>query len=172
MAGPGNMYAGLYQASSMTDTYDYSGGYQNVNNQTPGSYFVDPNRTGDSAAQDTLADLYEAEFQDYLNRFFPVEKDLIQQMTTGFDGLQQEEIGRAQEATARQYANVQGQQSRRMAGYGLQQDSGYAQDASRGETGAMLAAKNFARLRSEERRQQILSGGVGSALTQKSVISG
>jgi hypothetical protein len=172
MAGPGNMYAGLYQASSMTDTYDYSGGYQNVNNQTPGSYFVDPNRTGDSAAQDTLADLYEAEFQDYLNRFFPVEKDLIQQMTTGFDGLQQEEIGRAQEATARQYANVQGQQSRRMAGYGLQQDSGYAQDASRGETGAMVAAKNFARLRSEERRQQILSGGTGSALTQKSVISG
>ena len=172
MAGPGNMYAGLYQASSMTDTFDYSGGYDYMNNQTPGNYFVDPNRTGDSAAQDTLADLYEAEFQDYLNRFFPVEKDLIQQMTTGFGGLQQEEIGRAQEATARQYANVQGQQARRMAGYGLQQDSGYAQDASRGETGAIVAARNFARLRSEERRQQILSGGVGSALTQKSVISG
>lgn len=172
MAVPGNMYAGLYQASSMTDTFDYSGGYQNVYNQTPGNYFVDPNRKGDSAAQDTLADLYEAEFQDYLNRFFPVEKDLIQQMTTGFGGLQQEEIGRAQEATARQYANVQGQQARRMAGYGLQQDSGYAQDASMGETGAIVAARNFARLRSEERRQQILSGGVGSALTQKSVISG
>jgi len=172
MAGQGNMYAGLYQASSMTDTFDYSGGYQNVNNQTPGSLYVNPFRTGDQSAQDTLSDLYESEFQDYLNRFFPVEKDLIQQMTTGFDGLQQEEIGRAQQATATQYANVQGQQARRMAGYGLEMSSGYAQDASRGETGAIVAARNFARLRSEERRQQILSGGTGSALTQKSVISG
>lgn len=162
----------LYQGASMTDTYDYSGGYQNMYNQTPGNYFVDPYRTGDQAAQDTLADLYEAEFQDYLNRFFPVEQDLIQQMTTGFEGLQQEEIGRAQQATATQYANVQGQQARRMAGYGLQMSSGYAQDASRGETSAIVAARNFARLRSEERRNQILSGGIGSALTQKSVISG
>ena len=56
--------------------------------------YVDPYRSGDRAAQETLADLYEAEFQDYLSRFFPIEQDLINQMTTDFSGLQQEEINR------------------------------------------------------------------------------
>ena len=58
--------------------------------QGSGSLYVNPFRQGDRSAQDTLADLYEAEFQDYLNRFFPVEQDLINQMTTGFEQLQQE----------------------------------------------------------------------------------
>ena len=85
-----------------------------------GSLYVNPYRQGDQSAKDMMADLYEAEFQDYLTRFFPVEKDLIAQMTTGFEDLQQEEIGRAQAAVARQYANVRGQEQRRQAGYGLQ----------------------------------------------------
>ena len=37
--------------------------------QTQSPYFVDPYRTGDQAAQETLAELYEAEYQDYLSRF-------------------------------------------------------------------------------------------------------
>lgn len=134
--------------------------------------YVNPFRSGDQAAQDTLADLYEAEFQDYLQRFFPVEQDLIQQMTTGFEGLQQEEISRAQEAVARQYANVRGQEGRRQAGYGLNLRPETQSDFQRSETSALIAARNFARMRAGERRQQILSGGLGSALTQRSVVSG
>lgn len=134
--------------------------------------YVNPFRSGDQAAQDTLADLYEAEFEDYLRRFFPVEQDLIQQMTTGFEGLQQEEIGRAQEAVARQYANVRGQEGRRQAGYGLNLRPETQSDFQRSETSALIAARNFARMRAGERRQQILSGGLGSALTQRSVVSG
>jgi len=134
--------------------------------------YVNPFRSGDQAAQDTLADLYEAEFEDYLRRFFPVEQDLIQQMTTGFEGLQQEEIGRAQEAVARQYANVRGQEGRRQAGYGLNLRPETQSDFQRSETSALIAARNFARMRAGERRQQVLSGGLGSALTQRSVVSG
>jgi hypothetical protein len=134
--------------------------------------YVNPFRSGDQAAQDTLAELYEAEFQDYLQRFFPVEQDLIQQMTTGFEGLQQEEIGRAQEAVARQYANVRGQMGRRQAGFGLRSRPEFQSDYQRSETSALIAARNLARMRSEERRTQILSGGLGSTMAQKSITEG
>jgi len=134
--------------------------------------YVNPFRSGDQSAQDTLADLYEAEFQDYLQRFFPVEQDLIQQMTTGFEGLQQEEIGRAQEAVARQYANVRGQFGRRQAGFGISLRPDSQADYQRSETSALIAARNFARMRAEERRMQVLSGGLGSAMGQKSVTGG
>jgi hypothetical protein len=142
------------------------GGYK-FQNQGQGQYFVDPYRTGDTAAQDTLADLYEAEFQDYLNRFFPVEQDLIQQMTTGFEGLQQEEIGRAQQAVATQYANLSGQQRRRLGGFGLRETESFYKDLERSQVSATVAASNLARMRSDERRTQILSGGLGSALTDR-----
>ena len=134
--------------------------------------YVNPFRSGDQAAQDTLAELYEAEFQDYLQRFFPVEQDLIQQMTTGFEGLQQEEIGRAQEAVAKQYANVRGQAGRRQAGFGLRSRPEFQSDYQRSETSALIAARNLARMRSEERRTQILSGGLGSTMAQKSITEG
>jgi hypothetical protein len=134
--------------------------------------YVNPFRSGDQSAQDTLADLYEAEFQDYLQRFFPVEQDLIQQMTTGFEELQQEEIGRAQEAVARQYANVRGQAGRRQAGFGLSLRPESQSDFERSETSALIAARNFARARSEQRRMDILSGGLGSGMTSKSLIQG
>jgi len=134
--------------------------------------YVNPFRSGDQSAQETLADLYEAEFQDYLQRFFPIEQDLIQQMTTGFEGLQQEEIGRAQEAVARQYANVRGQAGRRQAGFGLSLRPESQQDFERSETSALIAARNFARARSEQRRMDVLSGGLGSGMTSKSLIQG
>ena len=117
-------------------------GYNDTPN--PGYNYVNPYRQGDTAAQDTLADLYEAEFADYLRRFFPVEKDLIQQMTTGFEDLRQEEVGRAQRAVARQYANVRGQERRRMGGFGLSLRPGSEQDFRRSETSALVAARNFA----------------------------
>jgi hypothetical protein len=145
----------------------YNDPYYSQNN-----LYVNPFRSGDQAAQDTLAELYEAEFQDYLQRFFPVEQDLIQQMTTGFEGLQQEEIGRAQEAVAKQYANVRGQMGRRQAGFGLRSRPEFQSDYQRSETSALIAARNLARMRSEERRTQILSGGLGSTMAQKSITEG
>lgn len=150
---------------------------QNERNDDPynpndGSLYVNPFRTGDQSAQDTLSDLYESEFQDYLNRFFPVEQDLIAQMTTGFEQLQQEEIGRAQSAVARQYANTRGQETRRQAGFGITQGIDPQGGYERSETSALVAARNFAKMRSEERRMQVLSGGLGSAIGQKSVTGG
>tara|TARA_X000000950_G_scaffold206442_1_gene248369 strand:+ start:6414 stop:6932 length:519 start_codon:yes stop_codon:yes gene_type:complete len=137
--------------------------------QGSGSLYVNPFRKGDRSAQDTLADLYEAEFQDYLNRFFPVEEDLINQMTTGFGELQQEEIGRAQVAVARQFANTRGQEIRRQQGFGITRRPQNEMDFQRAETSSLVAARNFARMRSEDRRSQILSGGLGSGLQGRSL---
>ena len=155
--------SGLFKDSR--DEYGYRDIYSSNN------LYVNPFRQGDQSAQDTLADLYEAEFQDYLNRFFPVEKDLIAQMTTGFGALQQEEIDRAQGAVARQFANTRGQEMRRQAGYGVSLRPETQGDFQRAEASSLVAARNFARMRAEERRMQILSGG-GGAMAQKSVTGG
>ncbi len=166
----------FYQGSSLgimpqtRMSEDFGRGYTPI--QTTSPFYVDPFRTGDTAAQDTLAELYEAEFQDYLSRFFPVERDLISQMTTDFGGLQQEEISRAQQAVARQYANLSGQERRRMGGFGLRETENFYRDLERSQTSATVAARNMARMRSEERRTQILSGGLGSALTERTALQG
>ena len=158
----------FYNMPDMPDMFYNKGfGYDPMSYNSR-SLYVNPYRQGDQSAQDMMADLYEAEFQDYLNRFFPVEKDLIAQMTTGFEDLQQEEIGRAQAAVARQYANVRGQEQRRQAGYGLQLRPETQGDYQRSETSALVAARNFARMRAGERRMQILSGGLGG-MSQKAV---
>jgi len=146
-------------------------GYGGMDTPNPGYTYVNPFRKGDQSAQETLADLYQAEFQDYLARFFPVEQDLIQQMTTGFEELQQEEIGRAQRAVARQYANVRGQEGRRLGGFGLSLRPGSEQDFRRSETSALVAARNFANQRAQQRRLDIIGGG-GGAMTQRSALDG
>lgn len=147
--------------------YDEGGYYSDPTNSS--SMYVNPYQTGDFSAQETLADLYEAEFQDYLTRFFPVEQDLIGQMTTGFGDLQREEISMAQNAVARQFANQRGQNMRRQAGFGLQLRPESQANYNMAETSALVAARNFARMRADERRQQILSGGLGSAVTGRSL---
>ena len=167
------MYDDYFNLGSFGSGMNFGGGLfgeqYNYGRPNTNYNYVNPFRQGDQSAQETLADLYEAEFQDYLNRFFPIEKDLISQMTTGFEDLQQEEIGRAQAAVARQYANVRGQQSRRMAGYGLQMAPEARSDIERSETSALVAARNFARERAEQRRMEILSGGLGSDMRTRAI---
>ena len=164
---------GLSIFNQQNDVDGLFGSYGSGNYGQPGgNLYVNPFRQGDQSAQDTLADLYEAEFQDYLNRFFPVEQDLIRQMTTGFGELQQEEINRAQGAVARQFANAEGQNTRRMAGFGVALRGDMQNDMSRSETSALVAARNLARERSEQRRMEIISGGMGGSMRQKSVTGG
>ncbi len=132
--------------------------------------FVDPTATGDFGAQETLSRLYEAEFQDYLTRFFPVEQRLISEMQEGFPEQQQAEINRAQSVAASTFANFRGQEQRRQAGYGMNVGQTANNSLDRTETSSIVAAKNFARMRSEERRMQILSGGLGSITQQRTAV--
>jgi len=138
-------------------------------NSNTGQYFVDPNRTGNQAAQETLADLYEAEYQDYLNRFFPVQQQLISEVTDQYPGLRQEEIQRAQESVARAYANISGQQRRRLGGFGLRESESFYRDLERSQVSATVAAKNLAAQRADERRMELMSGNIGGALGTRAI---
>ena len=108
-----------------------------------------------------MANLYEAEWQDYMKRFFPIQQGLIQEMTTGFEEYQGQEINRARRSVARAYSTTSGTQRRRMQGYGLYTKPGMTRDMQRSEVGSTVAASNFARQRAQERRMQVLSGGLG-----------
>jgi hypothetical protein len=142
------------------------GGYQFVNQ---GQFFVDPYRTGDQAAQETLADLYEAEYADYLNRFFPVQQQMISEVTDQFPGLRQEEISRAQQSVAKAYANISGQQRRRMGGFGLRESESFYKDLERSQTSATVAARNLAAQRADERKMELMSGNIGGALGTRAI---
>ena len=137
--------ASYMQAMTSGQLYGNPGQYE----YTPPEYDpinVSTFQTGDYAAQETMADIYEAEWQDYLKRFFPIQQGLIEEMTTGFEDYQQQEVNRAQRAVARAYANTAEIQQR---------------ETQMSEVGSTVAATNFARQRAEERRMQILSGGLG-----------
>jgi len=135
--------------------------------------FVNTYQSGDYAAQETMADLYEAEWADYMKRFFPIQQGLIQEMTTGFDDYQQQEVNRAQRAVARAYANTSGTQRRRMQGYGVYTKPAEIQqrETQMSKVGSTVAATNFARQRAQERRMQILSGGLGE-ISSRALITG
>ena len=120
----------LFQGASLglmpqTRGFDLDRGGFKFPNQGQGQFFVDPYRSGDQAAQETLADLYEAEYADYLNRFLPVQQQLISEVTDQYPGLRQEEVSRAQQSVARAYANISGQQRRRMGGFGLRESESF-----------------------------------------------
>ena len=157
--------ASYMQAMTSGQLYGNPGQYE----YTPPEYdpfdipFVNTYQSGDYAAQETMADLYEAEFADYLKRFFPIQQGLIEEMTTGFEDYQQQEVNRAQRAVARAYANTSGTQRRRMQGYGVYTKPAEIQqrETQMSEVGSTVAATNFARQRAQERRMQILSGGLG-----------
>lgn len=138
-------------------------------NASTGQYFVDPYRTGDQAAQETLADLYEAEYQDYLNRFLPVQQQLISEVSEDFPRLRQEEITRAQQAVARSYASISGQQRRRLGGFGLRESDSFYRDLERSQVSATVAARNLAGMRADERRSLLLSGNIGGAMGNRAV---
>jgi hypothetical protein len=155
------------QMRAYAGTEDFVGAY--VPSPQSGEYFVDPNRTGNQAAQETLAELYEAEYADYLRRFFPVQQQLISEVTDQYPGLRQEEIQRAQESVARAYANISGQQRRRLGGFGLRESENFYRDLERSQVSATVAAKNLAAQRADERRMELMSGNIGGALGTRAI---
>lgn len=110
------------------------------------------------------ADLVRAQTQDYLNRFAPVEDDLISRITpTGTTSLEGD-LERTKQAVLGAGMNVQGQQNRSMERLGLYGNSaiGNGNDT----VGALVGGLNDTRLRDSDRRMQIMTG-VGGAVAEK-----
>lgn len=127
-----------------------SSAYGNIN---PSNYLMDKKE----GASNLSAAVTRAQYQDYLNRFAPVEDYLVGQI----DGRNTRDLGfdiaRANQSVTNAGVNMQGQQQRSMGRYGLQY-SGPSIANSNDITGGRVAAMNQARLADEERALSLMSG--------------
>ena len=118
------------------------------------SMYLSDKRKG---ASNLSAAVQRAQYQDYLNRFAPVENYLVGQVngrTTqdlGFD------LARANQSVINAGSNMQGQQERAMGRFGLQY-RGASMANSNEITGGRVAAMNQARMADEERALSLVSG--------------
>jgi hypothetical protein len=122
-------------------------------NIDPSNYLKDKKK----GASDLSAAVERAKFQDYLNRFAPVENYLVGQV----DGRNTKDLGfdvaRANQSVMNAGANMQGQQERAMGRFGLQY-KGPSIGTSNDITGGRVAAMNQARMAGEERALSLMSG--------------
>ncbi len=118
----------------------------------------------DAPGDQLYADIVRAQTQDYLNRFAPIEDFLAGQITaTGTQSLQGD-LDRTRSAVLGAGANVAAQQGRAMERFGVQRNTDLANQNS--TVSALVGGLNDTRLRDEDRRMALLTGGVG-ALSQK-----
>jgi hypothetical protein len=119
----------------------------------PSSYLGDKKE----GATNLSAAVQRAQYQDYLNRFAPVENFLVGQV----DGRNTKDLGfdvaRANQSVINAGANMQGQQERAMGRFGLQY-KGPSIGTSNDITGGRVAAMNQARMADEERALSLMSG--------------
>lgn len=127
-----------------------SSAYGNID---PSNYLMDKKE----GAANLSAAVTRAQYQDYLNRFAPVENYLVGQV----DGRNTKDLGfdvaRANQSVMNAGTNMQGQQQRSMGRYGLQYN-GPSIANSNDITGGRVAAMNQARMADEERALSLMSG--------------
>lgn len=127
-----------------------SSAYGNID---PSNYLMDKKE----GASNLSAAVTRAQYQDYLNRFAPVENYLVGQV----DGRNTKDLGfdvaRANQSVMNAGTNMQGQQQRSMGRYGLQYN-GPSIANSNDITGGRVAAMNQARMADEERALSLMSG--------------
>lgn len=108
-------------------------------------------------ASNLSAAVTRAQYQDYLNRFAPVENFLVGQV----DGRNTKDLGldvaRANQSVMNAGSNMQGQQERAMGRFGLAYN-GPSIGSSNDITGGRVAAMNQARMADEERALSLMSG--------------
>lgn len=143
----GGLYAGDMTYSPMSSAYDP------IN---PRAYSDDKKK----GASRLSADVIRAQYQDYMERFAPIEDFAVGQLTDRGtkDGIY--DLARAQNAITNAGMNLQGQQERAMGRYGLAM-TGNNIAGSNQVTGAMVGGLNQARFADEERRLALLGGGAG-----------
>jgi hypothetical protein len=125
--------------------------YSNIN---PYSWRSDPK----SGASDLAARVERAKYQDYLNRFAPIENFAVNQI----NGRETKDLGydlrRANQSVINAGQNLQGQQERAMGRFGLQY-AGPSIAESNQIVGGQVAAMNQARMADENRALGMIGGG-------------
>jgi len=127
-------------------------------NIDPSGYLYDKKK----GASNLNAAVQRAQYQDYLNRFAPVENYLVGQV----DGRNTKDLGydvaRANQSVGNAGLNLQGQQERAMGRFGLATRA--PSIATSNEiTGGQVAAMNQARIADEARALSLVSGSGNQA---------
>lgn len=155
--GSGNVTVDAPQAGGLYGgNVQFNPGNNAYSSIDPYSYFGDKK----NGAANLSAAVQRAQYQDYLNRFAPVENYAVGQVQgrntadLGFD------LARARASTANAGTNLQGQQERAMGRFGLQYKG---QDISKSNDviGSQVAAMNQSRLADENRALSLVGGSAG-----------
>lgn len=142
---PGGLYGGNVQ---------YTPGRSAYAPINPASYFSDKKE----GAANLSAAVQRAQYQDYLNRFAPIENFAIKQIQGRQTADMGYDVARANQSVINAGANLQGQQERAMGRFGLQYAGPTVANANE-ITGGRVAAMNQARMADEERALNLLAGG-------------
>lgn len=121
------------------------------------------------SAENTLAQIYRAEWQDYLDRFAPYEDKLIDYAMN--PGEVTEAVDRAGENVDQGFMNAQGNLNRDRSRYGLSLNGREAANEERNtaidKTAAKLAARNSTRLHVQDQQERVMSGGSAVGLREQ-----
>lgn len=126
---------------------------------------IDPYRYGgmdqrDAPADKLYADLIRAQTQDYMTRFAPVETMLASEITATGTKQLPEDLRRTRDVIGQTSENVMGQQRRQAQRYGVDYDPSLT--ANNSTVSAMVGGLNDTRMRDVDRRQALLTGGLGA----------
>lgn len=122
----------------------------------PYSYSYDKKK----GASKLSADVIRAQYEDYKQRFAPIEDYAVGLLRDRGTADGQFDLARAQQSITNAGQNIQGQQERSFGRYGLN-FTGNPIAGSNEMTGAMVGAMNQTRFADEERRLRMLGGGGG-----------
>lgn len=120
--------------------------------------------TGSIAAADTRANIIKEQFNDYLNRFAPVEDRLVNEVMNQGAGLNLD-LARSRDAITGAAMNVQGQAARDRQRLGL---SGSADpNVSNNLVSDLVGGLRDTRMRARDRQMSLMSGTANTAVGAK-----
>ena len=120
--------------------------------------------TGSIAAADTRANIIKEKFNDYLNRFAPVEDRLVNEVMNQGAGLNLD-LARSRDAITGAAINVQGQAARDRQRLGL---SGSADpNVSNNLVSDLVGGLRDTRMRARDRQMSLMSGTANTAVGAK-----
>lgn len=132
----------------------------------PDRHFINPNLVNadrHAGANNTLAQLHRAQWEDWTSRFKPRLEQLAGYAQTG--ELTHQAVGLADSAMQDSFAQVRQNQQMQNQGLGIQQSAAQQQASERtlglAEASSRAAARNQARVAGQDRDMQILAGSGG-----------
>ena len=138
----------------------YSPGSSNYQPPTGSPFMINSSMySGDEQASRTAAAIARAQYEDYKRRFIPIRNMLVSEVTTNYDDMLDQEMGRTRSAVTSGFDRAEGSQRRRLERYGVNSPG---TNFNQAETSSMVGGLNLTRQRSKERKMNLAFGGMNA----------